>query len=160
MGEVIFHILILGFLGIFLKQSFLVDTARSSDPIGPVAFPQAIIIVALALTLFSLFQTIRKRRIAGRAVSSGIPHEWSKEFLGLLVAIAGFVLIVDFLGFIITAMILLFAILYLLGERRYKKIVGLSVGASFGFALIFGKLLSVPLPRGVEALKLLSYYIY
>ncbi|CAM5784181.1 MULTISPECIES: tripartite tricarboxylate transporter TctB family protein [Brevibacillus] len=158
MGEIVFHVLLIGAIGYFFKESLFIDTARASDPIGPAGFPQGILILAILLALFSLFQTIRKRK-----KSTGEQHrppELSKEFVGLLVSIAAFVLAVDIIGFLIACFLLLLVLLLLLGEKKVGKVVGLSGVISISFTLLFGNLLSVPLPRGVEALKTLSYYIY
>ncbi|UFJ40302.1 tripartite tricarboxylate transporter TctB family protein [Brevibacillus humidisoli] len=160
MGEILFHVLLLICLGAFFKESLVIDTTRVSDPIGPAGFPQAILIIAIVLTLVSLFQTIRKRKAKAEVSGGGKPHELSKEFIGLLLTISIYVLIVDTLGFILATILLLFALLFLLGEKKPGKVVILSIVGSFGFSLLFGNLLSVPLPRGIEILKQLSYYIY
>lgn len=69
MGEIVFHVLLIGAIGYFFKESLFIDTARASDPIGPAGFPQGILILAILLALFSFFQTIRKRkRVPGSSI--------------------------------------------------------------------------------------------
>ena len=159
MGEILFHVVLLGVLGYFYKESFLIETGRSSDPIGPAGFPQAIILLAIVLTVISLFQTLKKRR----KEQSGKPTKYvelSKEFIGLLAVIAIFALLVDTIGFVVGSFLLMLVLLFLLGERKIGKMAGVSFVVSISFTLLFGKLLSVPLPRGVEFLKELSFFIY
>jgi len=160
MGDIIFHVLLLVVLGVFFKESLLIDMGRTTDPIGPAGFPQGIMVITIVLTVISLFQTIRKRKAEPAADTPHKPQELTKEFIGLLASIILFVLLVDTLGFIVAFILFTFGLLLLLGERKYGKMAGISVAVSIGFALLFGNLLSVPLPRGVEILKLLSYYLY
>lgn len=160
MGEIIFHVLLLVVLGVFFRESLMIDTGRMADPIGPAGFPQGIMVIAIVLTVISLFQTLRKRKAESAATEKHRPHELTKEFIGLLGSIILFVLLVDTIGFLIAFILFTFSLLWLLGERKYGKMAGISVVVSFAFTLLFGNLLSVPLPRGIEFLRLLSYYLY
>ncbi len=158
LGEIIFHILIMFGMGVFYKESFDVNLARITDPIGPVGFPRLIIIFSFILLAISLFKTIRKYSKEKHIAKT--PVEFNKVFLGILVLIALFIQFVGYLGFILSILLLLCATYYILGQRKIPKTLLMSfIGTSF-FVILFGKILSVPLPRGVGILKILSYLIY
>ncbi|WP_126429014.1 tripartite tricarboxylate transporter TctB family protein [Brevibacillus marinus] len=160
MGEIIFHIILMVALVLFYKESFAIETGRAADPIGPAGFPKAIIIFAFVLLVISLFQAIRKWMKRDKNAPASKPAELSLVFFGILGSIAVYVLIVEFLGFIITTILFLLFLFWLLGRKVNIKQVGLAVVFSLGFTLVFGTILNLQLPRGIEALRILSYWIY
>ncbi|QQE73042.1 tripartite tricarboxylate transporter TctB family protein [Brevibacillus composti] len=160
MGEIIFNIILLVVLGLFFKESFSIETARTTDPIGPAGFPQAIIAICFVFLLISLYQAIRKYRNRDQTEASGKPAELSKEFIGILAVISIYLLIVDYLGFILTTFAFFIVLYALFGRKMTPKNIVSSLLFSFGFTLVFGTLLDLQLPRGIELLKNLSYWIY
>ncbi|RXT00684.1 tripartite tricarboxylate transporter TctB family protein [Ammoniphilus sp. CFH 90114] len=160
MGELIFHIILLVVIGLFFKESLVIDTERVSDPVGPAGFPQGIIVICAVLLLISLYQAVRKYTNRDKTVSSEKPAELSKEFMGILAAISIYLLVVDYLGFILCTILFFIALYALLGRGISFKETARSVVFSFGFTLVFGTLLNLQLPRGIEILKTFSYWIY
>lgn len=158
MGEIIFHGFLMMILGFFYHQTNLINTARMTDPIGPAGFPRIMIILAFALLTSSLIKAVKKYRTTEK--KKGSIEEFDKGFLILFASIIAFVLLVNYLGFLIASGLLILAILLILGQRKLSRVVLFTVVASLVFTLVFGNLLSVPLPRGIGALKSLSHLLY
>jgi hypothetical protein len=160
MGEIIFHILLLVALAIFFKESFMIETGRQADPIGPAGFPQALIVLAIVLLVISLFQSIRKWKNRDTSAVSGKPAEMSLVFFGILFSIAAYVLIVEYLGFMVTTVLFFVFLFVLLGRKFSLKQVGLAIVFTAGFTLVFGTILHLQLPRGIDPLQTFSFWIY
>lgn len=157
MGEVIFHIILIVIGGLFFKESFAITSGRSADPIGPAGFPQAILAFILVLLLISLFNAIRKMR-SNQVEKS--PLHLNMAYFGLLIAIVVFILLNDIISFTLASIVFCFVLFLLLGQKRYVKMMVNSIVVSIAFTLVFGKILSVPLPRGIGIIKEFSYFLY
>ncbi len=158
MGEIIFHFVLIGVLVVFLNASYNISTEGSIDPVGPAAFPQFLLYLAILLTLISLFRSIKKWR--SERETSDTASIINLPVAGMLVSLIVFLLLIDYIGFIFTSMLLLFSLFYLLGQKNFWKISIQSIILPLAFAFLFGAVLSVPLPRGFGMIEILSYYIY
>lgn len=159
MGEIIFHVFLMAVLGIFYGETAKINTARMTDPIGPAGFPRMIIIVGFILLAISLAGAF-KRYKGAKDGPKGRIKELDPGFLALLAALAGFVLLVNQIGFWISSIALIGIVLVILGQRKVSKVVVITLCASLVFTVVFGKILHVPLPRGIGALKMISYLLY
>jgi hypothetical protein len=157
MGEVIFHVILIVIIGLFFKESFAITTGRTADPIGPAGFPQAILIIILVLLLISLFNKIRKIR---SSEVKELPLNLNMAYFGLLVAMISFILLNDIISFTLASIAFCFFLFFLLGQKNYLKMTINSIIVSLAFTLVFGKILSVPLPRGMGFIKELSYFLF
>ena len=90
-------------------------------------------------------------------ISQGLKNESEKEekgkvdiksllIFGLVCTV--FLLVFNFLGFVLSTIILLVLLMMLLGERRWWFILLVSVISSVFIYLLFAKYLSVMLPKG------------
>lgn len=155
MGEIIFHIILLAFIALFFKETSLITTGRATDPIGPAGFPQAILILAFILLAISLYKVIKNRKLHKQETLN-----LNFAFYGILISMFVFAIITDFIGFPISAVLFCFAMFFTLGERAYVKMSIQSIVISIALTLIFGKILSVALPRGIGIIKEFSYFLY
>jgi hypothetical protein len=156
MGELIFHIFLMIVMAVFYQQSYSINLRRSVDPVGAAGFPRAIIILAMVLILISLISLIRRKK----EFKFSVPKELNIHFMKIFIAIIGFVLLVNYIGFFLSAFILILTIMYVLGQKNIKKIVFIALLASSSYMILFGKILSIPLPRGIGILRTISYFIY
>jgi len=158
MGEIVFHIVLLAVMGVFYNQTLSIDTSRVTDVVGAAGFPKAIIVLAFILTVFSLYKAFR------HYVNSTRKHhkieELNIQFIGVLSAVIVFIFATDVIGFVLASMVLSAVIMLLLGLKKISKVAWISVGISSVFTLVFGKILHVPLPRGMGFLQELSFLIY
>ncbi len=157
MGEAIFHVILITVMGLFFKESFEITTGRTADPIGPAGFPQAVIVLILILLLISLFNVVRKLKSSG---GKEAPLNLNIEYFGLLFAIVIFILLNDVISFTLATIVFSFALFWLLGQKGYLKMGINSLIVSVAFTLVFGKILTIPLPRGMGFIKELSYFLY
>ncbi|WP_026580765.1 tripartite tricarboxylate transporter TctB family protein [Bacillus sp. J33] len=157
MGEVIFHVVLILVMGIFFKESFTITSGRSADSIGPAGFPQFIIVIILVLLIVSLFNAIRKMKSNSEGIS---PLNLNIAYFGLLFSIIIFILLNEVISFTLSSIIFCFSLFFLLGQKKYIKMTVNSIIVAIIFTLVFGKILTVPLPRGVGFIKEMSYYLY
>lgn len=162
MGEIIFHVFLLAVLGLFFNASLDINTARMSDPIGPAGFPQAIIILAVLLLISSLYKAFKSYK-AKQGVDNkvnGKIKELDPGFLAVLSVIIIFVLVIDFVGFWFGAAIIVSSVMYILNQRKPLQMVLTTVISAIAFTVVFGNILSIPLPRGVSIFESISYLLY
>ncbi len=158
MGEMIFHIVLLAVLGVFYNQSLSIDTTRMTDVVGAAGFPKAIIILAFVLTVISLYKAFRHYSETTQKHSK--IEELNIQFIGVLGSIIVFIFATDVIGFVLASMLLSAVIMFLLGLTKLTKVAWISVSISAVFTLVFGKILHVPLPRGMGFLQELSFLVY
>lgn len=159
MGEIIFHIVFMLIFGVFLNSTFAINTKRMVDSIGPAGFPRFIIILGLILLAISLYQAIKKY-MQKKDKTMGKIEELNVTFIGILASVIVFVIAISYIGFILSAVVFLMVILLLLGERRKGIIIMYSLIGAVVFTLMFGRVLTVPLPRGLGILEQISYILY
>ncbi len=162
MGEIIFHIVLLILLGFFYNDALNIDTTRVTDVVGAAGFPKAIILLAFILTAVSLYSAFRKYN---EHSASEIPKQWHIEelniqFIGVIASIVAFIFASDIIGYLLGSTVLIAVLMVLLGQRKPVKIAAISVSVAFGFTMVFGKLLHVPLPRGAGFIQDLSFLLY
>ncbi|MDD3343889.1 MAG: tripartite tricarboxylate transporter TctB family protein [Sulfurospirillaceae bacterium] len=162
MGEIVFHIAILAALGFFYNDTLSIDTTRITDVVGAAGFPKAIIVLTFVLTAISLYFVFRKyieesHKNIGKKL---VIEELNVQFLGLIGSVVAFIFVSEWLGYFPTSILLVFFIMFLLGQRKISKIFITSIVTSVVFTLIFGKLLHVPLPRGIGFIQELSFLLY
>ena len=162
MGEIVFHIVILAVLGFLYNDTLSIDTTRVTDVLGAAGFPKAIIVLAFLLTAFSLYGAFRKFMEKSQKASAKHSHieELNIQFIGVLVAIVVFIFATDVAGFVLSSFALAIAIMLLLGQKKLSKVALIALGVSCIFTLVFGKILHVPLPRGMGFVQELSFLIY
>ena len=69
----------------------------SIDPVGPAAFPQFLLYLAILLTLISLFRSIKKWR--SERETSDTASIINLPVAGMLVSLILFLLLIDYIGF-------------------------------------------------------------
>lgn len=155
---------------VFLSLSLFVVIATRDYPVaqrevGVRTFPLLLSLLLGAVALVQLFGVLRRRRAekdpggagAERSPRSSAPEEtgaltFSRRTLARLVssfvAIAAYVAIVRYAGFIFTSILFLTAATLYFGERRPWLIALFSLGAVVVVYLLFGVIAGVPFPRG------------
>jgi len=159
MGEIIFHIFLLVVMGVFYKGSLDINTARMTDPIGPAGFPRAIILLAVLLLVPSLIKAIKKYKET-KGETKGKIKELDPGFLGLLTVIVLFVMTIGYIGFLFGALVIICSVMWILNERKPMRLVSTTIIGALTFTFVFGKILSIPLPRGYGFFEMVSYFIY
>lgn len=113
---------------------------------GPGFFPLAISVFGLALACLLAFQTWRTQE-AISAVGEGASGRF--RLIAILGAIVVAISALEFVGYTLTALVLIPAILLVLGARSKIAIISVSLAMSFGVFHIFYFWLNVALPIGL-----------
>lgn len=157
MFELILNILLL--LGLVYAMAFNVLEApvplkvqKNPYALQPDIWPQVLMGLLIFCILLNIYNIIKKNKgkpeftIANFA--QGIPAFLkSKMFAGMLiVVVASFIL--EPLGFMVTSFLFLIAFGYLLGDRKYWRLLVVALAVTLFLYIVFGILLQVNLPRG------------
>ena len=162
MFELIINILLVVFLGVSYFTNVLEAPVPAKVEKNPYAFqpdvwPKVIIILLEICLIINIIQIIRKNKgkesFTLKAFVTTIPEFFkSKMFLGIVIlTAASFVL--ETLGFILTAILVLFFYGWLLGAKNIPTLAIASVLIALTLYIIFSGMLSVNLPRGVGFLR-------
>ena len=162
MFELIINTLLVVFLGVSYFTNVLEAPVPAKVEKNPYAFqpdvwPKVIIILLEICLIINIIQIIRKNKgkenFNLKAFAATIPNFFkSKMFLGIIVlTAASFVL--ETLGFIVTAILVLFFYGWLLGAKNLPTLAIASVLIALVLYIVFSGMLSVNLPRGVGFLR-------
>lgn len=110
-----------------------------TDPLGPTAFP---VMLATVLGIFSLYLLFRPDPEPGWP-SAG---SWRRQGMALSALIV-YGLVLEFIGFIVSSIVLVGFLSYMLGANR-AFMIGTGVGASILLYFLFNNFLGLPLPAG------------
>ena len=157
MFELIMNVLLVVFLGFsyfthVLEAPVPVKVQKNPYAFQPDTWPKVIIILLLICLVINIIQIIKRNKgkdtFTLKYFLSTIPDFFkSKMFLGIiLLAVASFVL--ETLGFVVTAILVLFCYGMLLGETKLVRLAIASVCIALGLYIFFSGMLSVNLPRG------------
>lgn len=121
---------------------------------GPGLLPRglgvAIILCSLVILITALFRRLKKQEEGFKAVCEtlGLRKANLISCLTVIFAIAAYLLIVDFAGFLLTSIGLIMFMLWALGEKRWWFDVLLGLASGFSTYWLFWTLMRVPLPVG------------
>ena len=157
MFELIMNILLVVFLGFsyfthVLEAPVPVKVQKNPYAFQPDTWPKVIIVLLEICLIINIIQIIRrnkgKEEFSLKYFVSTIPGFFkSKMFLGIIILTAASLLL-ETLGFVVTAVLVLFAYGALLGEKNLVRLAIASVIIALVLYMIFSGLLSVNLPRG------------
>ena len=157
MFELIMNILLFVFLGFsyfthVLEAPVPVKVQKNPYAFQPDTWPKVIIILLLICLVINIIQIIKrnkgKENFTLKAFVATIPGFFkSKMFLGIIIlAAASFLL--ETIGFVVTAILVLFCYGALLGEKKIVRLAIASVLIALVLYIVFSGMLSVNLPRG------------
>ena len=157
MFELIMNILLVVFLGFsyfthVLEAPVPVKVQKNPYAFQPDTWPKVIIILLEICLIINIIQIIRKNKgkesFTIKAFVATIPDFFkSKMFLGIIILTAASLLL-ETVGFVVTAILVLFFYGWLLGEKNLVRLGIASVIIALVLYIIFSGLLSVNLPRG------------
>jgi len=158
--EIVFNILIgLGVLFYLAQAVQLPTTDNPADVLGAGGFPIVIGVIALIGLAMITIHTIKEKRKVDIPMLNLRSIDGRMVFINVLV-LAAYVGLLDVIGFVLATLIYLVVAPLSMG---YRKPVLIAVFASVTTAVmtvVFGIVFYVPLPRGVEFFRDLSYLIY
>ena len=157
MFELIVNILLVVFLGFsyfthVLEAPVPVKVQKNPYAFQPDTWPRVIIILLEICLIINIIQIIKRNKgkesFTIKAFIATIPDFFkSKMFLGIVILTAASLLL-ETIGFVVTAILVLFAYGALLGEKNFVRLGIASVVIALVLYIVFSGLLSVNLPRG------------
>ncbi len=160
-------------LFIFLGYSYFTHVLEAKVPkaylknpnvLYPDVWPKVIIILLLICIAVNIVKIIRKNKgnpeftLAAFGKNS-VAFLKSKMFIGMVI-LAAAAMLLETLGFVLTAALLMFFYGILLGEKKIWRIAIISVVVALLMHILFGGLLDVTLPRGtIPALRNFALFL-
>ncbi|MBQ2949051.1 MAG: tripartite tricarboxylate transporter TctB family protein [Clostridia bacterium] len=157
MFELIMNVLLVVFLGFsyfthVLEAPVPVKVQKNPYAFQPDTWPKVIIILLEICLIINIIQIIKRNKgkedFTLKAFIATIPNFFkSKMFLGIIILTVASLLL-ETIGFVVTAILVLFAYGALLGEKNFVRLGIASVVIALVLYIVFSGLLSVNLPRG------------
>ena len=169
MFELLCNILLL----LFLVYSFFTHVLEAKVPkaylknpnvLYPDVWPKVIIILLIICIVINIIKIIRKNKgnqdFSFAAFGKNtLAFLKSKMFIGMVI-LAAAALLLETLGFVVTAALLMFFYGILLGEKKIWRMAIVAILVALLLHILFGGLLDVTLPRGtVPALRNLALFL-
>ena len=157
MFELICNILLLVFMGYtyfthVLEAKVPKSYLKNPNVLHPSVWPKVIIILLVICLIINIRKIIRKNKgnpefTFSAFAKNSVQFFKSRMFLGMVVLIIA-ALILEPLGFVVTAALLMFAYGMLLGEKKWWRLAIISCLLGVILHIAFSGLLGVNLPRG------------
>jgi len=119
----------------------------SPDPLGPSVYPK---LVGTGLVILGaiLFVMAARSKDAEPKKKASLQGQGGGRIIALVFAGVAYIIIFERLGFIITTMLFIIAIMFITGERKWKRSFSAAVIIPLCLYLVFKELLNVLLPLG------------
>lgn len=158
--EIIFNVLIgLGVLFYLAQAVQLPATDNPADVLGAGGFPIIIGIVALIGLAMVTIRVVKEKHTVDIPMLNLRSVDGRMVFINVLV-LAAYVGLLDVIGFILATLLYLVAAPLSMGYRKPLVLAVFSSVTTAVMVAVFGMVFYVPLPRGVELFRDLSYLIY
>lgn len=158
--EIAFNILIgLGVLFYLAQAIQLPSTDNPADVLGAGGFPIVIGVIALIGLAMITIHTIKEKRKVDIPMLNLRSIDGRMVFINVVV-LAAYVGLLDVIGFVLATLIYLVAAPLSMGYRKPVVLAIFSSVTTAVMTVVFGIVFYVPLPRGVELFRDLSYLIY
>ncbi|WP_263772225.1 tripartite tricarboxylate transporter TctB family protein [Propionivibrio soli] len=159
-AEIVFNILIgLGVLFYLAQAIQLPATDNPADVLGAGGFPIIIGVIALIGLAMITIHTIKEKRKVDIPMLNLRSVDGRMVFINVLV-LAAYVGLLDVIGFVLATLIYLVVAPLSMGYRKPAALAVFSGVTTAVMVVVFGILFYVPLPRGAELFRDLSYLIY
>ena len=143
-----------------IQPGLMIESVRRE--VGADFWPKALLIMLLILTVFLNLKCFLPKRDAkeeGGAAADAEKERWW-NFLFLVLSIIIYLHIQYMIGFITSTFLFVLSIIIILGYRKKMLMIGISIVIAFLFAIVFGKFLGVPFPRGIGLFRSFEYLVY
>lgn len=115
---------------------------------GPGFLPRLLAIGLIATGLILTAKGIRTRLAVQEVVDWPNARGWRRVAL-MVGALAVALLVLNWLGFLVTTAAFMLVVVYGLGSRSWRTLVSMPLVAAIGLYVVFAVWLQVPLPRGI-----------
>ena len=158
--ELLFNALLaVFFIFVLITSMQIPHQSSASDIVEATGFPVGLSVICLVLLVVIVYDTIKKGQPT-KTEAGGMSRK-AQIRVGILVGMTIFyILSINTLGFMISTLLTLFVYVNAMGSKRHMFNVIFSISFMMTLTVIFGRVFMVPLPRGIDLLRELSFYIY
>ncbi|NEU30036.1 tripartite tricarboxylate transporter TctB family protein [bacterium LRH843] len=172
-GNLVLSVVSIVFAIFFLIISLQLPPSATPITLGPGAWPTTILILMIFMGVILLLRTQREKRKAPVQDAGGLiaqsekaEEEFAEEevykskYLVVAAVLFVYLLLLSYVGFILTTPLLLIAIAFVIGIEKWVPIVLSSLIGTACLTYLFAIVLKLPLPRGVAIFKEISLFFY
>lgn len=160
MPELLFNLLLaLAVILYLVAAGQLPESGDSLDTLGASGFPLMIGVAALLVMAGLTARLLRQ----GNAAGSGLretPLPDTRLMLVNVGMLAGYILLLNVLGFAVSTLLYLFIAPTTFGYSNWQRLGMYALIGSIALVVVFGTVFFVPLPRGIGVFRELSYLVY
>ncbi len=139
----VFDGIILAILSIFfINESFKLH-GNNQWSLSPALFP---LIVASLVLIFSISQIIKGLKDKEAREESKMSKENFNKLIGIIIISFVYLFLLPKLHFLVSSILYLLIFMYILGERNWKILLGISIITPLLIQYVFGTILDVYLP--------------
>jgi putative tricarboxylic transport membrane protein len=167
--ELVANVVIIAFFIFMLINAMELRFVRRFAEMGSGFWPILMLSAATVLSLVLLISNLRKYKIEKKQGTSEISispeakfdlKERRKKLALSVICLLGYVVIMPWIGFVLSTLVYVLAFILALGERR-KFVLALSPFLVTALAVVvFAKFIAMPLPKGVDIFAAFSRLIY
>ena len=158
--EIVFNLIVgIGIAFYLFKAMQLPPTDNPTDVLGAGGFPIIIGILGLIALILITLKVIKERHpVHIPMFDLKLPE--GRMLVVNVIILATYVALLDVLGFAVSTALYLFIAAGSIGYRKWGLLTVFSLVTSTVLVVVFGTVFYVPLPRGIEFLRELSYLVY
>jgi len=149
----------------FLIQTAQIPESNLAASVGPTFWPNLLLGLMLALAVVLAVQTL----LNGKKVTAGAGQESREEAKGAdypqnlwitLLLLVAYSYLMNIIGFVVATPLFLGITSWLMGMKRLKLLIPVTLLLSLGLIYLFPITLYVPLPRGIGFFRTISLFFY
>lgn len=172
-ANIITAVLTILFSVFFLISAMNIPNHRSSVVIGPTEWPMMILGFMMAMGILLIITSIKEHKkgistsgatveLSGDELMSDLRNQniVSGGHWFILLAIAIYIILLPIIGFLFATPILFLFLAWLLGLKKKRILILVTVIAMVIFVLLFIYALNIPFPRGIGIFRSISFLIY
>ncbi len=158
--EIVFNIIVgIGIAFYLFQAARLPATDNPTDVLGAGGFPIIIGVLGL-IVLFIITMKVIKDKHPVHIPMFDLKLPEGRMLVINVIILAAYVVLLDILGFAVSTAFYLFIAAASIGYRKWGLLAIFSIVTSAILVGVFGTVFYVPLPRGIEFFRELSYLIY
>lgn len=158
-GELVFSLLIFAAALVLFWETG--SFAKPDTLMGPSFWPRLVLGALIVLTGIASVGTMRKVARSQAAAEPWLALDRGKiRFFAALGLGAAYLLLMPWLGFILSTPLFMIAFMLLLGEQSKGWMAGVSIVMTAVIIILFTKAMYVPLPRGQWLFRQISLWFY
>jgi putative tricarboxylic transport membrane protein len=166
-GEIVFSGVCVAFFGFMLSQTFELMGQGRAGEVGSGFWPLLSLAAATALSAVWLIKNLAAY-LRGKPRDTRAPsleaiadaRDRQRKVALSVVCLLGYIVLMPWIGFILSTIFFILAFILALEERRMKVLVISPVLITAAIIVVFAKFITMPLPKGVGIFAAFSRFFY